>query len=301
MTTVLLTSPTKSTNVRKNFVAGSLRFGIETLSKLAPSLAIGVAGRLFMTPTRHDWPEAERPWLASAERGWLTTMEMPHEEWNYQPMRTYRWGEAKRGRIALLHGWSGRATQFHALIPKLVERGFEVVAIDAPGHGESAGKLSSVMHFIYALERLVRSVGPVEGVIAHSLGGAATINALARGLRAERVALIAPSADLVAYSHYAAQMMGLSEPLRAQMQAKIEREFGLRWDDLNAFSLAPKLRQPGLVIHDRDDRELPSRVGQKIAEAWPGALFEETSGLGHVRILRDEMVLEKAARFVTRR
>ena len=69
MTTVLLTSPTKGTNVRKNFVAGSLRFGIETLSRLAPSLAVGVAGRLFRTPTRHDWPEAERPWLASAERG----------------------------------------------------------------------------------------------------------------------------------------------------------------------------------------------------------------------------------------
>ncbi|MFC4158554.1 alpha/beta hydrolase [Chitinimonas lacunae] len=299
MTTALLASPRKSTNVRKDIVLGSIRFAIDLLNRTSPMLATAWVARRFLTPGRVDWPIAEQPWRDNARRGWLMTVGLPRDQWNFQPMRTYRWGEARRGRIALMHGWGGRATQFYALIPLLVERGYEVVAIDAPAHGESAGRLSSIVHVVHALQRLIRSVGPVDGLVAHSLGGAAAVNALAAGLPVSRVVLVAPSADLVAYSHQVARLLGFDEDLRARVQNRIETEFGIRWDELTVPPLVARLRQPGLVIHDRDDRELPPQVGESIAKAWPGARFELTEGLGHNRILRDPLVLERITTFVT--
>jgi pimeloyl-ACP methyl ester carboxylesterase len=55
---------------------------------------------------------------------------------------------------------------------------------------------------------------------------------------------------------------------------------------------------PLLVVHDAGDREIPVRGGEALAKAWPGAEFEETSGLGHYRILQDSAVVRMAVDFV---
>ena len=55
---------------------------------------------------------------------------------------------------------------------------------------------------------------------------------------------------------------------------------------------------PLLVVHDRDDREVPWQDGAAIAAAWPGARRVDTVGLGHQRILRDPAVVQAVAEFV---
>ena len=55
-----------------------------------------------------------------------------------------RWGES--GPVALmLHGWAGRPTQFASLVPPLLAAGRQVIALDAPGHGESPGQTGTLM------------------------------------------------------------------------------------------------------------------------------------------------------------
>jgi hypothetical protein len=53
-----------------------------------------------------------------------------------------------------------------------------------------------------------------------------------------------------------------------------------------------------LVVHDRDDPEVPLAAGSAVAEAWRARL-DVTSGLGHRRILRDEAVVSAVVEFVT--
>ena len=54
-----------------------------------------------------------------------------------------------------------------------------------------------------------------------------------------------------------------------------------------------------LVIHCRDDLEVPVADGRAISQVWPGASLVETNGLGHRRILRDGDSVSRAAAFLT--
>lgn len=290
---------TNSTNVRSMMALQSTRWGMGALARFAPTLALRWLESLFLSPQRHPWPAAEKPWLQSAEQANLHTAGLPISEWDGQPMCVYRWGEARRGKVALMHGWSGRATQFHVLIAPLVAAGYQVVAIDAPGHGGSAGSYSSVVHFANALSRLVSNEGPIDAVVAHSLGGAATIYALSsQRLDVGRVVLIAPSADVGAYARYVGRLLHLGGGLLSKLQHRMETRFGITWADLNAVTRAATLRQPALIVHDQGDAEVSVEAGRAIAAAWPGAALQLTQGLGHRRILRDEGVAALAVDFI---
>lgn len=292
--------PINSTNVRSLIALQSTRLGLGAMARMSPSLALRWLEKLFLSPEKHPWPEAEKPWLASAQISELRTAGLPLSEWDGKAMRVYRWGEARRGKMVLMHGWSGRATQFHKLIGPLVEAGYQVVAIDAPGHGGSEGDRSSVLHFVNALVRLVRNEGRIEAIVAHSMGGAATINALRMAnLDVGRVALIAPSADLGAYARYVGRLLRLGSGLLAKFQQRVETRFGIRWADLNAVTHAAHLRQPALIVHDQGDREVSAETGSAIAAAWAGSRFQLTQGLGHRRILRDDEVVRRVVAFVT--
>jgi pimeloyl-ACP methyl ester carboxylesterase len=84
------------------------------------------------------------------------------------------------------------------------------------------------------------------------------------------------------------------------MQRRIERRFGTPWDGLRGREIAPRLDLPLLVLHDRDDAEVPCAHGETLAAAWPGARLHRTSGLGHRRILRDPEVVARSVAFLLR-
>jgi len=82
------------------------------------------------------------------------------------------------------------------------------------------------------------------------------------------------------------------------MRERIERRLGVSWSSLDVASFAAQMRTPLLVIHDREDAEVPWQEGAIIAQAWPGARLSTTSGLGHRRLVRDREVVREAVDFV---
>ena len=58
------------------------------------------------------------------------------------------------------------------------------------------------------------------------------------------------------------------------------------------------LSMPALVIHDDSDTDIPWEDGRAVADAWPGAEFMLTHGLGHRRILRDPAVVAAITEFI---
>jgi pimeloyl-ACP methyl ester carboxylesterase len=275
------------------------------LQAFSPNLAAQLAALAMFRTTRHRRDAFEAELAARAEQ---LEIEGPDGK-----LAALRWGQGPL--VVLVHGWNGRGTQLGAFVQPLVQAGFQVVAFDAPGHGDSAGTTSSLVRFAEAFDAVVDATKPffqpLAAVIAHSMGGAAVTFALSRqrgrnavevepGLGAPRLVFIAPPIDVRDFVSTVSGELGLSDRTRGALESALERRVGRRIEDLHALRLAKTMRAPLLVVHDEQDRAVPVECGEQLAEAWPGALFTKTRGLGHNRILRDPATIETVVEYVKR-
>lgn len=284
----------KSTNVRKQAISTTVLGGALRLLGLAsPRAAAALAARIFFrTPARRPTSAAEAAVLASGNRSDLDRGD--------RRLATWTWG-ATGPAVLLVHGWGGSAAQMTPFVEALREAGIRVVAFDGPGHGESAGRSASIPAFADAIARVAGAVGPLAGVVAHSMGGPAFSLAAARGLDAGTAVFVGPPSDAAAWVREFARALDLSPRVEPLLRARIEALAGERIDRLNARALGPALRMPLLVVHDRDDREVPIADGKRVAADAADGRLHATAGLGHRRILRDPGVVERTVRFVASR
>ena len=55
---------------------------------------------------------------------------------------------------------------------------------------------------------------------------------------------------------------------------------------------------PALVVHDRDDPEIPLDNAEAISEAWPGSTLLVTEKLGPRRVLISRKVIQAVVEFL---
>jgi len=266
-----------------------LRAGVSALAAVSPRLAAAaVAPLFFKAPARRQRPDAEREVLARGERLSLGR--------GRDRMVAWRWGEGPA--VLLAHGWGGCAGQMTPFVAPLVAAGFGVLAHDAPAHGQSPGWAASIPAFADAIARIAGLAGPLHGVVAHSMGGAAFSLAASRGLPARRAVFVGPPSDAAVWFEGFVRWLALPAAAKPALRARAEAIAGERLDRLNSRVLGPGMKVPLLVIHDRQDREVPLEDGERVArEAADGRLLV-TDGLGHRRILRDAAVAAEAVRFL---
>jgi len=264
-----------------------LRAAFGALGAVSPALAGRAGARLFLTPPRHRVPPREREALAATE-----------------PFALAHGGGILRGfslgtgpAVLLVHDWGGRSGDLAPLAQALAAAGCTAVAFDAPAHGRSSGHVASMLHFadaaVAVAERFAARVAA-----GHSLGAGALAFAASRGLDLDAAVLLAPPTTPVSFVDGLAAALAFSPRVRAAVDARIVRRVGLPYDAVDLVRLAPAAPPPFLVVHDRDDREVPLAAGVALAEAWRARLVV-TSGLGHRRILRDRAVLAQALAFLT--
>lgn len=288
MTTAAATRPNKSTNGR-SILVGAVRHGARYLGPIAPRLTTRVLADLFCTPQTRPLTSAQMATLLRGER-----FSIPHESG-----RLDAWSYGRGPTVLLVHGWAGRGAQLHRFIEPLTNRGHRVVLFDAPAHGGSDGSTTNLGDFARAVASGIEALGDVHGIVAHSMGGAATAVALAHYVESPgRLVFIAPPVHPATWIARFKNMIDLSDPLTERLTKEIERRARLPLSEIHAEKMAPTMTAPLLVIHDREDPEVPYESGATIAGAWPGAQLITTEGLGHNRILRDPQVLDAAVRFV---
>lgn len=266
-----------------------LRTAFRAVGTVAPGVAARWAEAIFCRPPRYAARPAEEAFLATGTRDTVRSED--------QDLAVWKWGQGPA--VVLAHGWGSRAGRFSALAGSLVEAGFQVVLFDAPAHGASKGEQASLPQFSRALRAVAEAAGPVYGLVGHSLGGAAVSLAMSSGLAANRVVLLAPPADVVLFSHAFAEHLRI--PLRAHdaMRRNLESRLKVRWEELHIPTLARTMSAPALIVHDRNDEDVPYAHGEEIADAWPGAELLATSGLGHRSLVRDPEVIRRTIAFLT--
>ena len=284
-------STQKSTTVRSNPVPWSIRAAVSLGSMFAPQHTAERALDLFTTPMSSSRTRAAKAELGGAR--------MQRIKVAGEAIAIYAWGEVgEQPTVLLSHGWSSFGLRFLPWVQMLRAEGYAVLAFDQPGHGRNSPAKITLPGFADTVLAVGQHFGSFAAAIGHSLGGAAIALALRDGLRADRAVLIAPAADGAAASRRFARAIALPEDLRAAMQKRLERQTGREMEALAIHRVAPHLAQPALIVHDLADADVPWEEGERYARFWPDARLMSVQGLGHHKIVNDELVIAAGRDFL---
>ena len=265
-----------------------IRGANRTLGRVAPRVVARMNQRLFSTPRRftpRDW-ELQFEAMGTRER-------LPNGA------SVLIAGDGPRT-VVLMHGWEGRATQFAHFVSPLLSTGFRVVGVDGPAHGHARGKNADPYLFAETLHEVSARHGAPFGVIGHSMGGGAIAIALASGLVARRAVVIASPSSMHDVLHRFAHAMHMPSGVTRHFVERLRAQVaGRGHSTVDLPDLLAGVQTAGLVIHARDDKEVPFSDGERLAGAWPGAALFPVDGAGHRRILRDPSVVDAAVAFVS--
>src|SRR5262249_40567915 len=225
--------PSQASSVSRKVGPMAIRGIFRGLSAVAPGTASVLAGALFRTPPRPRQEGAEQTvW----SRGGRLDMRLDGRR-----LAVGRWNEGPP--VLLVHGWGSRGARLSSFIEPLGRAGFSTIAFDAPGHGDSGGRLSSLPQFIAAIETIVDRLGVPVGIVAHSMGSAASSIARKRGLAPKAAVFIAPAANPAAWTGRFASIVGVSDEVIGRMTRSFERKFGYCWTDFDV----PRVAAPFLT------------------------------------------------------
>jgi pimeloyl-ACP methyl ester carboxylesterase len=294
-----LSSAKKSTVVRSPSSIRIARAALQAAFLVSDDLGASLAERLFSTPRRHARPERERAAIATA-RPFTIDVPLKSPRWHGQTVKVAAWRWGNGPTALLVHGWEGRGSQLGAFAAPLVAAGMSVVTFDAPAHGDSIGSRMYLTDLADTIAAAAAATGPLHAIIAHSFGVAATLLAHARGgIDAPRTIAVSPNVVLDQALTSFAKTVALDQADRAVFETHLAASAGVSTEIMQLDQLVGARDTQLLVVHDRDDREVPFAQGTQLAQAWPHAQLVATDGLGHRRILRDKAVIARVAQFAS--
>lgn len=270
-----------------------MRLGFRLGGRILPNTVGGIAYKLWFTPTRFKMPAREKAAFTSAK--------VAAHKINNNEIVTFSWGHEKANRplILLIHGWSGRGTQMGSFVQPLLDAGYRILSFDAPAHGKSSGKQTTIYEVADVIVDLQKHYGGIEAAITHSFGGPCISAAMQRGFLTNRIVSISPPATTRGLVEKFNTALHLPKKAAQRMTQLIEKKYGKSiWDDISMVNTIKNVTIPGLVIHDKNDNDIPCHEGEAVAQAWKNAKFMKTSGLGHRRILRDSEVIKMSVAFI---
>ncbi|RRJ93567.1 alpha/beta hydrolase [Flavobacterium macacae] len=261
------------------------------LEAMSPKLAVKFATKLFVTPIKHKLPKREIEMDANSIQEKFSIQSIGKE------IVVYKYGTESK-KVLLVHGWSGRGTQLVKIADEMLKMGYSTISFDAPAHGKSAGKTSNMTDFIAAVMELEEKHGLFEVAIGHSLGGMTILNAIKKGLKVKKAVVIG-SGDIVKdIMDDFVEKLGMNIAISKKIMASFEKKIGETMESFSAYIAAREIQIPVLVIHDKDDEDVPVKAAHHIFENLKNGELLLTGELGHRKILGDTKVIKKIVAFL---
>ena len=249
-----------------------------------------------VAPARHE-RTLVRLWLTPMSRGQRSGAVSRWHSVGGERIALYDEGEGPT--VLLVHGWEGSAADMRELAAAFVNAGYRAIRLDLPAHGASTGKWSTLPRWAAAIRDVAgrHARGELAAVVAHSLGGAASILAIRDGVEPACAVLLASPREAPYFFNAFARAVGAPDERREGALRVLESIVG-PLEEFDTSLIAGSLRVPGLVFHDRGDRQVPYEHGRSIAARWPGAELVTLDGLGHRRLLSSPAVIDRVLDFV---
>ncbi|MEM5565230.1 alpha/beta hydrolase [Psychroserpens sp. AS72] len=257
----------------KNIIVKIVGSFINLISYISPRLAGRMALTLFSKPRRIKLKEPEKDFLQTAFL----------EDVNYEDVNimTYRW-LGKKETVLLAHGWESNTVRWKDLITKLKALDYNVVSLDAPGHGKTSGRIFNALLYSECINVVAKKFN-ANIIIGHSVGGMATaffqkkyqlstVNKL--------VLLGAPSNFTGVFSRYV-NMMSYNSRVSKTMDELIYERFNQKPDYFNAARFLEETTIDGLLIHDKKDKIIPYNDAEDFKNFYKTSKLITTEGFGH--------------------
>ncbi len=215
----------------------------------------------------------------------------------------FEWNASKpNGKTVLIvHGYASYFYKFEQYIAPLLKAGFRVLGFDAPGHGTSEGKYINILIYKDAIEQIIKSCGPIDHFMGHSLGGI-TLALIAETIEnptTHKFVLIAPATKTsTTFANYF-DMMHFSEPIRAAFLNELNSRTSHPISYFEADRAIENYKGPLLWVHDQGDRVCPYKdlVNFKNS-AHENIKFLITNELGHNKIYKTQDVIDQIVSFL---
>lgn len=251
------------------------------------------AFQLFCTPTIKSAPK---------NRTIFNWAHRIHFSLNGLTVNGYQWNKDASHKILVLHGFGSTASNFHVYVEAMLEKGYQVLAFDAPAHGSSEGRTINAKEYCQMIEKVIELYGPINGFIAHSFGGIALSLAMEKMQHDEntRIVLIAPATETTTAIDSAFKLLQIDDKtIRAEFDQIIFEKGGypVKWYSIKRAM--KNITANILWIHDEDDDITPLADALKVKEAgFKNIEFVITKGLGHRNIYRNKSVQKKVTEFL---
>ncbi|MBK6930434.1 MAG: alpha/beta fold hydrolase [Saprospirales bacterium] len=253
-----------------------LGFFLNRLAVVAPRQAGKLSFYLLGLPRRKKTKRSEKKFLAGAR--------LHFEDIHGRKIAVYRWGDCGPA-VMLAHGWESQSGRWRKIAPALVRAGFQVIAVDAPAHGRSGGRHFTMLRYAEVLRTLLQRYGPIDAMIGHSVGGAASIWAAGGvdpALHPKRAVILAAFSSMEYVMDNARRLIGASDTLMNALDDYVEQATGARIPHYSLVRIVEKLGDvQALLVHDRHDRVTAFHQSEQLAAAWPGVRLLATDGYGH--------------------
>jgi pimeloyl-ACP methyl ester carboxylesterase len=279
--------------LEQKITIGLLKTQLKILSLISVTSAAEKAFQIFCSPRKISGRKTP-PIFQSAE-----TLDL---QINSNKIVGYRWNHHEGSKkVLIIHGFESTCKNFGQYITIMISKGYEVLAFDAPAHGESEGKQINVVIYKDMLEKIYETFGPIHAFIAHSFGGLAISLALEKISHSHEVklVLIAPATETSTAVDILFEMLQLNGKIRSAFD-KLIVEVGQKPVEWYSISRAlTNIKGQILWVHDEEDTVTPFKDVQPIMEKkLPNLRFVVTKGWGHRRIYREEKVIEEISSFL---
>jgi pimeloyl-ACP methyl ester carboxylesterase len=280
--------------IPQNLALRYARARINILSLASPDKAALEAFRLFCTPQIRPAGKGSDLYRSGDRLSF-------HHDGHTLRGRCWLPDEPPVRKVLFAHGFESNARFFDDYLPTLLKKGCEIIAFDAPGHGDSGGKRITLPNYVQALRVIEQHYGPFDAFIGHSLGGLALALFLESNPHNEttRLVLIAPAVEISTALKSFGRLLHLSPQTIQGIDDHIQEISGHHFAWYSLRRALKDVQAQVLYLQDEDDRVTPVKDALHIQkDGHPNIRFVLTKGLGHRRIATDPEAINQIADFL---
>ncbi len=261
------------------------------LRVISKNLNIRYLSKLFTTPIKFKAPQRELMFRQSAKSEKIV---LPNAK---KEIIIYQYGYSKK-KILLVHGWSGRGSQFYNLADKLLEHKMMIISFDAPAHGLSNGTTCHYSDFIESISEIDKQYGPFYAAIGHSYGAMALSSALQKNLSVEKLVLLSTPNSFDEIITKFIKKMEQNTLVKHQLYSFFSKRHNLNLNDYTLSQILLNQTIPTLIIHDTKDTYVDVSNAIVIRQSLHNGKLLLTNGLGHHKIFKNSTIVHKIVKFI---